>query len=159
MFFSRFTVRQRLGWLAAVIGAGIPIVLAVLGSSENPPSAATQGLLAFISVAAQIAAGWMFSRDGVVDKAKFQSSVRRLELLRQRAVQARRLTEDMVDDPKMDLASRREALGRLSVWASIIQEEVSEAMDDWFEAMPHAVDVVSHELASKEQKKSTHDDD
>ena len=134
-------------------------MLAVLGSRENPPSAAIQGLLAFISVAAQIAAGWMFSRDGVVDKAKLKSSVRRLELLRQRAVAARRLTEEMADDPKMDLASRREGLGQLSVWSSVIQEEVSEAMDDWLEAMPHAADEVSRELRRQEGKKGAQDDD
>ena len=58
----------------------------------------------------------------------------------------------------MDIASRREGLGQLSVLSSVIQEEVSEAMDDWFEAMPHAADEVSRDLRKQQVEKGTQDD-
>jgi len=97
-----------------------------------------QGLLAFVSVASQLGAAWVFSQVGVIDAAHPRSAVRRLANLRARSVKAREVAELLADQPEMKLADRREALGQLSVWMSVVQEEVVEAMEDWLQAMPKA---------------------
>lgn len=136
----RWDGRRATAAVCALVGAGIPVFLAYKGSSEKPPTAAIQGLLAFVSVASQIAAAWLFSHVGIVDPSHPKRAIRRLEGLRRKSSEARRVTEQLVDAPEMKLADRRAVLGEMSVWMSVIQEEVVEAMEDWYLAMPHAIE-------------------
>ena len=137
--------KRVVGLVFAAVGVSIPIVLAITGSRDEPPSASVQGLLAFVAVVAQVAAGWLFSSVGVVDPSHPRRAVRRLEGLRRRAAEARLVADRLVDMPDMKVADRRVALGELSVWMSVVQEEVVEAMEDWYEAMPHAIEAAAAE--------------
>lgn len=147
---SAWDSKRKLGVALVVFGAAVTIYLAYAGNSKDPPSAAFQGLLAFVAVVSQIGAAWTFSRVGVVDPSHLRGAVRRLGLLRVRSVEARRASEALADNPQMAVGDRRELLGALSVRISVIQEEITEAMDDWYAAMPHVANDVANELMSQE---------
>lgn len=130
----------------------IPIFLVFWGSGESPPSAAQHGFMAFATVIFQIAAGVLFSRDGVVSGSNFRNSIKRLGTLMTRIAEARKLTEAMVDEPMMDSASRRERLGELSVWMSVCQEDAIHAMEDWYESMPRAAQELKNKISGEEER-------
>ncbi|MBW9207548.1 hypothetical protein KV097_16540 [Mumia sp. zg.B17] len=142
----RWSGKRALGVGLALLGIAVPIYLAYSGSTDKPPSASVQALLAFISVVSQLGAALAFSRVGVVDPSHLRGAIRRLELLRQRSASARQIADALVDQPKIELGDRRAVFGELSVFTSVIQEEIVEAMGDWYAAMPHVADQVAGEL-------------
>lgn len=128
-----------MGGVLVLLGLAVSVVLAVRGNSKTPPSAGTQGLFVLVSAVCQVGAAWVFSRVGRVDPSHPARAVRRLERLRARASSGRQVAEALYDNPGMAIGERKQALGELSVWMSVVQEEVVEAMEDWAAAVPDAL--------------------
>lgn len=142
---------QTVGGVLVIAGLAGSVVLALRGSSETPPSAAAQGLFVLLLAICQIGAALSFSRVGRVDPSHPVRAIRRLEQLRERAAGARKVAEGLAENPNMNLGDRKQALGELSVWMSVIQEDVVEAMEDWATAVPDALGGSRRELVEADE--------
>jgi hypothetical protein len=134
--------------MLAVVGAGLTVLLAFLGSVDEPPSASTQALIGFLAIMAQLGAAWVFSGEGKVDPTLAQRSVARLVRLARRAEGARREAE-LLAVKGIPAGHLREGVGHLSVHLSYLEEGYVDAIEDWRMFHPHAVDAAEEAIERK----------
>lgn len=122
--------RRRWGALLTVLGVGLTVLLAYLGSSSDPPAASTQALTALLAILAQGGAALVFSGEGRADPTLAQRSVARLVNLAQRASTARATAEAMTEG-QLNPTQLRRGAGELSVHLSYLEEGYIESIEDW----------------------------
>lgn len=137
-------------WGVALLstGAGLTILIAVLGSVEQPPSAQTHGTLAALALLAQLGASWVFSGLGRADPSMTERAVSRLLTVGQRAANARSEVETL-HESKLTAIEARNAMGRLSVTLSYLEEGYVEAIRDWEVFHPNVVGKAKSKLANE----------
>lgn len=138
-WWSQLAIRQKVGGVLAAVGVALTVLLAILGSRDQPPSASIQGLIAFLAIVSQLGGTWAFSGEGRADPTLARRSVARLVGLANRSAAAREQAEALCQ--KTTSASElREGVCYLSVHLSYIEEGFVEAIEDWRAFHPHAVE-------------------
>jgi hypothetical protein len=137
--WRRLRPRQWLGGALALIGAGLTVLLALVGNQTKPPPASTQALIAFLAILAQVGAAWAFAGDGKADPTLAQRCVARLIGLAQRA-EAARLAAETLNEAGGSAADMKRAMGQMSVHLSYIEEGYVNAIEDWRVFHPGAVE-------------------
>ncbi len=113
-----------------VLGAGLTVLLALLGNAKEPPPASTQGLIAVGAIAVQFGGAWLFSGEGRADPTLATRSVGHLLRLAARASLARNLAEQL-NTTSATVPDVRKGIGELSVHLSYLEEGFIESVEDW----------------------------
>lgn len=137
-WFDRELRRRIGGLLMSTVGVAVTVALAVLGSQERPPSASTQGLIAFAAVVSQLGAAWLFSSVGRPDPALADRAVSRLFKSAALAQEMTRELEDLFESKRTPNETHVH-LGRISVKSSFLGDELIAAIEDWNTFAPAAV--------------------
>ncbi|MFI7494477.1 hypothetical protein ACH9D2_07125 [Kocuria sp. M4R2S49] len=143
-------MNSKKAWGIALLssGAGLTVLLAVLGNVEQPPSAQTQGTLAALALSAQLGASWVFSGLGRADPSMAERAISRLMTVGQRAADAR-IEVEKLHESKLTAVESRNAMGRLSVTLSYLEEGYVEAIKDWEVFHPDAVEKARFKISSE----------
>lgn len=137
-WLKQFKPRQWLGGVLALAAAGLTVVITFLGSQTKPPTSATQAVLAFFAICAQVGSVWAFSGVGKADPGLAERSVAHLYKLAARASAAKDLAE-LSTERQYALVALRKVIGELSVHLSYLEEGYIDAIDDWRIFHPDAV--------------------
>lgn len=72
-----------------LIGIGLTVLLAFAGSTDHPPSASGQALIAFGAIVTQLAGAWAIGGEGKAEPTLAMRSVGRLVTMAGRSEEAR----------------------------------------------------------------------
>lgn len=130
---SRGWLRHRATWGAvlAVLGFFVTVALAALSSQPSPSPVSTSLLLVLLAGILQFGSARLFHSVGRADPGLARSSVRRLMSMGQRASQAESEVQSALEIGTV--ADQRDALGRVSVHLSYLQEGLIYQTQDWME--------------------------
>lgn len=128
-----------------LVGVGLTVLIAILGSRTKPPSASTQGLLTLMATLAQLGAALAFASVGRADPTLARSAVSRLLRLARRAIESRNIAERLAEHEGVPFELRT-AAGRLSVHLSYLEEGFVESVEDWRSFHPTTVKNVEKGL-------------
>lgn len=144
-------LHHRATWGAALAALGflVTVALAVLSSQPSPSPASIALLLVLLAGILQFGSARLFHSVGRADPGLARSSVRRLLRMGQRAAQAESEVQSALEIGTV--ADQRDALGRVSVHLSYLQEGLMYQTQDWMEFHKRALwDVVNADDLSGE---------
>jgi hypothetical protein len=133
------TGRRTWGIGLQVVPVIFAVVLAVLGSSKHPPSAAVSAVIVLVIAGTQVGAGWLFSTEGKADPTLAERSVGRLVHLATRAQLAEQGAQAAFES-NITAKELHAEMGKLSVELSWLGDGLVEAVDDWRMFHPQAVE-------------------
>ncbi len=140
-----------MGGVLLTLSIGATVLIAWRGANE-PPGADEAALYVLLAAAFQIAAASVFAGQGRADPTHAVSSFRHLAKLARRAVDATEIAEraNLRAASEVDV---REAVTRLTVHLSYLQEGFEEAGEHWAQVHPELRDLTDQDLDDKGQGK------
>lgn len=138
-WYDGLTGRQLIG--VACSAAAVLLTLAL--SLVTTGSVATSLLFTIIVALFQFGAAWAFQGHGKADPTMARASVRRLVGLTFRAEGAELLAQQLYEYDGLDKDAVRRGVGQVSTHLSYLKDGYLDAIEDWREFHPRAVQAVT----------------